>query len=578
MVDVLARPADETEADSPSPELVREMLDRVLAAQEFQSSPQLSAFLRYIVETKLDGAEHILKGQNVGVAVLGRPEGFDAQRDPIVRVEAHRLRRALASYYGSAGSDDLVRIVVKRGSYVPRFEVSESALEDAAGNDNEKGVGIARPLLAIGGLLFLLATIVAGMMLVYRTNTPVTAGRTAVAPVVAATGDLLEPPMPAIRISAFVRPHERELGAQVDQLESDITIALARFPELRVLADPSKPADFELDGEVMVSGQTATVTLRLAAVATSEVLWSLATDLSLRDFAGGEGLDPLAEAATIAIAPQFGAIARYLAGRGGREGTRTADEYRCLVEAQTHTGRADDGSWQRLNLCLRDMLTAYPDFADGLAARSLLLLAGYRRNPDAATATDWFAQAGELARRSLEREPGNVRSMWAETAVAFHKGDLEAAHQMGARAIDANPFDASLRAQYALVLISEGDTTQARRQAAVGQSLDPAHIGIYDALDFLARLNAGTVAGTPAEPISADVPATPYEAIARLIAIDRAGDVGETEKARRDLDAIAPLFGTNRDEAIARLFPDTVFSSQLDAALAHAGVGGQAGQ
>ena len=56
-----------------------------------------------------------LKGFAIAVAVFGRDETFDAQADPVVRLEARRLRRDLDIYYGTAGAYDPVR------AYVPRF-------------------------------------------------------------------------------------------------------------------------------------------------------------------------------------------------------------------------------------------------------------------------------------------------------------------------------------------------------------------------------------------------------------------------------------------------------------------------
>ncbi|MCX5497343.1 hypothetical protein OSH11_21780 [Kaistia dalseonensis] len=559
----------------PSDELVRAELARVLASAEFQATPQLSAFLRYIVEAKLDGQAHLLKGQNVGVAVLGRAPGFDAQRDPIVRVEAHRLRRTLAAYYAGAGAEDRIRLVVERGSYVPRFDWA-----DVNGNGTEAEPPPDAPnrghWLPILGALVLVGLGIIGLVIADRSAGPTTSDVPVAVSPPSVSVDGEEPPMPAVKVERFERPPSGQVNQRVDQLASDLTIALARFPELRVIADPDQSADFQLEGEVTVSGGVATVAFRLAALATSEVIWSTAVELPITDFLEGDGLDRLVEGATIAIAPQFGAIARYLGGRDGNTQLRSADDYRCLIEAQLHTGRMDDGSWQRLDTCLRDMLVAYPDFADGLASQALLYLAAYRREPDAGRAAMLFATAETAARHALEREPANVRAMWAVQSVSFHKGDLDAAQRMGERALAANPFDPLLRAQQALVLLTAGDAERAWTEAQEGQSLDPAHVATYDALDFLARLEMGTLSDATAEPVAADVASTPYEAVARLIALDHAGQVPEREKAVQDLKAVAPLFATDRHAALARLFPDTPFAVSLDSALAKAGIGDRA--
>ena len=61
---------------------------------------------------------------------------FDAQTDPLVRVEAGRLRRRLIEYYADEGRDDPVRLELPRGSYsvvstyhAPRTADAEVATE-----------------------------------------------------------------------------------------------------------------------------------------------------------------------------------------------------------------------------------------------------------------------------------------------------------------------------------------------------------------------------------------------------------------------------------------------------------------
>lgn len=110
--------------------LVREELDRVLADRRFSGAPQMSAFLRYIVNQTLVGNANRIKAFSVGVDALGKPDSFDAQADPSVRVLALRLRKTLATMYESL--DDCKAIIELRvGSYVPAFyQVSSEKAED----------------------------------------------------------------------------------------------------------------------------------------------------------------------------------------------------------------------------------------------------------------------------------------------------------------------------------------------------------------------------------------------------------------------------------------------------------------
>ncbi|MCO5089381.1 MAG: hypothetical protein M9917_00005, partial [Bosea sp.] len=101
--------------------IIRAELDHVLASDAFRAAPQLSAFLSFVVGRTLAGRAAELKGYTIAVEGLGRPADFNPQLDPIVRVEAGRLRRALAQYYAGDGDGDAVRISMPVGGYVPVF-------------------------------------------------------------------------------------------------------------------------------------------------------------------------------------------------------------------------------------------------------------------------------------------------------------------------------------------------------------------------------------------------------------------------------------------------------------------------
>ena len=114
-------PGDRTAAEGPTPEAVRAELERLLASPAFTASDRLRSFLRFVVDEALAGRASRIKAFTVAVEVFGRGDGFDPQTDPVVRLEAGRLRRALEHYYLVAGQTDPVRIEIPRGGYVPTF-------------------------------------------------------------------------------------------------------------------------------------------------------------------------------------------------------------------------------------------------------------------------------------------------------------------------------------------------------------------------------------------------------------------------------------------------------------------------
>jgi Tol biopolymer transport system component len=103
-------------------ERVRVQLARILAGTAFTGAERAAGFLRFVVERALDGRTEEIKESVIAVEVLGRsPSSFDSKSDPIVRVEAGRLRDRLDSYYRDEGKSDRIFITMPKGGYVPKF-------------------------------------------------------------------------------------------------------------------------------------------------------------------------------------------------------------------------------------------------------------------------------------------------------------------------------------------------------------------------------------------------------------------------------------------------------------------------
>ncbi|MBP2316430.1 hypothetical protein [Azospirillum soli] len=103
---------------------IRAQLDRILANDQFDASERNRRFLRYVVEESLAGRTQQIKAYCIAVSVFNRDASFDPQSDPIVRLEAGRLRRSLEHYYLTAGRDDPIRIAIPKGGYAPTFEAT----------------------------------------------------------------------------------------------------------------------------------------------------------------------------------------------------------------------------------------------------------------------------------------------------------------------------------------------------------------------------------------------------------------------------------------------------------------------
>jgi hypothetical protein len=100
----------------------REELRRVVQSKLFANSPKKIRFLEFITEQTFQGNSEKLNEYLIGTEVYDRGTDFDQQKDPIVRVQAHEIRRLLKKYYEEdEGRGSLIRMELPAGHYVPVF-------------------------------------------------------------------------------------------------------------------------------------------------------------------------------------------------------------------------------------------------------------------------------------------------------------------------------------------------------------------------------------------------------------------------------------------------------------------------
>lgn len=107
---------------------VRQQLDRILNSKTFQHVQRLKRFVSFVVLETKAGRGDQLKEFVVGVQVFDKEASFDPRNDPIVRVQARRLRTRLATYYAEEGQNDDLLIELPKGGYAAVFKRRETAL------------------------------------------------------------------------------------------------------------------------------------------------------------------------------------------------------------------------------------------------------------------------------------------------------------------------------------------------------------------------------------------------------------------------------------------------------------------
>lgn len=142
----------ERSAGDITPEEARAELDRVLQSPDFPATPRNRRFLSFIVERTVNGqvgGTGNVSAHDVATQVFGRPDDFNTMLDPIVRIEAGKLRRDLETYYLKSGRGNPLRIDVPRGNYGPAFRRQQQADEvsgDAPAVTGDRATDIAAEL------------------------------------------------------------------------------------------------------------------------------------------------------------------------------------------------------------------------------------------------------------------------------------------------------------------------------------------------------------------------------------------------------------------------------------------------
>jgi TolB-like protein len=123
-------------------EEITAQLDKLFQSRLFARSGRMRRFLRFAVEHALAGTGDQIKEYSVGVEVFDRKQDYDPRTDPIVRVEARRLREKLRVYYKSEGQNDSVVIELPKGAYIPVFGLRVAASNVGPAETIQTGIAV----------------------------------------------------------------------------------------------------------------------------------------------------------------------------------------------------------------------------------------------------------------------------------------------------------------------------------------------------------------------------------------------------------------------------------------------------
>jgi hypothetical protein len=111
------------------------LIQRIAASEQFSRSARLREFLLYVGKHSLKHNAQEIHEQEIGAKVFGRSVDYDRSQDNIVRVNATELRRRIAAYFETAGSQEPLLVEIPKGGYTPVFSLRAAAGAPAEGNE-----------------------------------------------------------------------------------------------------------------------------------------------------------------------------------------------------------------------------------------------------------------------------------------------------------------------------------------------------------------------------------------------------------------------------------------------------------
>lgn len=488
------REAETLESQCPQPADIRAALARILARPDFTASEHRRKFLSFIVEETLAGRAQTLKGVTIAQEVFGRDASFDSKSDPVVRLEARRLRRDLDSYYIGLGASDPVRISIPKGGYRPVFEdrrqppggrtEHEPIAADAEDRATDGGMPVAEPTprgsivkpAAMIAVVCLIAGLLLGSLWPERDRSA-----HQIAP---------EPGRPKIAVLPFQALDSSETSQLLSAgLSSELLLNLSRFDGLRLYRPPagaevgmvlaklsadSGPAYF-VRGEVLTEGEQASIGIELLKGTTDEMIWGNTYNVQLVPGA----LIDLRGDVSGRIATVLGQPYGPLTDDIGRlsEGTEPSslDSYLCVLEAYAYRRNFSAAGFAPVLKCLEDSVRRSPDYADAWAMLGWLHLDAGRYQfvaPNKVKAE--FDQALASTGRALELAPENVLALKAMSSILHHTGHYNEGERMARRALALNPHDPDTLAQVGWRLAIRGNFDEGipLLEQAIARSVD----------------------------------------------------------------------------------------------------------
>jgi adenylate cyclase len=567
--------APEADDAAPSAAEVRAELARIIADAAFDAPDRNRRFLAHIVEEALAGRGDRIKAYGIAVSVFNRDDSFDPQTDPIVRIEASRLRRSLERYYLLAGRDDAIRIDIPKGGYAPSFyrqtgggaqAASPPAAAPLPAAPAAQAPALATTIPAVR-MMVLAGALVAALALGWTALAVAWLDRSG-----AASNGVSEFQVVRHGPAILVAPFDDDGGLEAHPrlavgFTREIIAALTLFDDLFVFGSATTfrnasatdaratatelGVDFILEGGLAASADRLSVTATLVEVASGRHRWSGRFDATLAADRLIGVRDELANEVARALAERQGAVFAAKAAELQGKLPGSYSSYECVLLFYDYVRSYELALYQPVRECLERAIMVDPDYAGAHSALALVYTDAARFAARRGTVDfDPLTRALELANRAVELAPRASQGYRALHLVYWMMNDVERGLQAAERALELNPNDSELMAELGvrLALRARWDEGLPLILGAYARNPDlPAH---YRMPLFIHHYVNGRFEDALAEAKKVGAPTVVYDHVALALGYAAVGRTAEASAEIARVLEIDPHYG---DHAIADL-------------------------
>ena len=566
---------------SAAPDTVRAELERILASSQFDASPRNRRFLQYVVEETLANRAERIKGYTIATEVFGRDPSFDPQTDPVIRIEASRLRRSLERYYLTTGLHDPIRIDIPKGSYVARFEHKPSEVAPAGAPEAdtsptatilpEPAVAVARTRPKV--TLTRAVTLGAGL-----------AGSLAVVLLAVLWFGLHRPAAPLTVAAAthgpriFVAPFDNDGGdAASDTLARGFTreviVGLTRFEGLSIFgpetsfgygtkpdSQPSVqalPVDLFVTGGITSSQERLHVAVALVDAATGRNLWSDTFDDELTAAKIFQTRDAIANRVVQALAQPYGVIFREEAKEIEGKPPTSLTSYQCMLEFYNYWRNLALSLHSTVRQCLERAVVQDPNYSEAYSALAMVYANVYRYGFNAESVTfDPLPKALDLAHRAVELAPDSVQGYKALHLIYWLMHDVDRSFEAAEHGLALNPNDSEIMADLGGRLCLAGNWERGLPLVREAFARNPAQPGLYRIVTSLRFYLDGQYEEALDEIEKANIPSVIHYHVILAMTHAQLGQTHEAAAEVREILKIDPGYG---DGVVADLQKHNVY-------------------